>query len=65
MIIEEVKRSLHDALCVVRNFIRDNRVVCGGGSSEIACAVHIQKEADLVSMKLILMDVFVEFRQIS
>jgi len=49
MIIEEVKRSLHDALCVIRNFIRDNRVVCGGGSAEIACAVHIQKEADLIS----------------
>lgn len=49
MIIEEVKRSLHDALCVVRNFIRDNKVVCGGGSAEIACAVHVQKEADLIS----------------
>jgi len=49
MIIEEVKRSLHDALCVIRNFIRDNKVVCGGGSAEIACAIHIQKEADLIS----------------
>jgi len=49
MIVEEVKRSLHDALCVVRNFIRDNKVVCGGGSAEIACAIHVQKEADLIS----------------
>ncbi|CRJ90932.1 hypothetical protein BN1723_008496 [Verticillium longisporum] len=26
MIIDEAKRSLHDALCVVRNLVRDNRV---------------------------------------
>jgi chaperonin GroEL (HSP60 family) len=25
MIIEEAKRSMHDALCVVRNLVRDNR----------------------------------------
>ncbi|XP_037065476.1 T-complex protein 1 subunit epsilon-like [Peromyscus leucopus] len=38
MIIEEAKRSLHHALCVIRNLIRDNRVVYGGGAAEIACA---------------------------
>merc|ERR1711887_529322 len=27
MIIEEIKRSIHDALCIVRNLVRDNRVV--------------------------------------
>merc|ERR1712205_247574 len=32
MIIEETKRSLHDALCVARNLIRNNRIVYGGGS---------------------------------
>jgi len=36
MIVEEAKRSLHDAMCVVRNLITDNRVVYGGGSAEIA-----------------------------
>jgi T-complex protein 1 subunit epsilon len=49
MIVEEVKRSLHDALCVVRNFIRDSRVVYGGGSTEIACSIEINREADLIS----------------
>ena len=29
--IEETKRSLHDALCVARNLVRDNRIVYGGG----------------------------------
>lgn len=31
MIVEEAKRAIHDALCVVRNMIRDSRVVYGGG----------------------------------
>lgn len=49
MIVDEAKRSLHDAMCVVRNLIRDNRVVYGGGSAEIACSLAIAKFADTVS----------------
>jgi T-complex protein 1 subunit epsilon len=49
MIVDEAKRSLHDAMCVVRNLIRDNRVVYGGGSAEIACSLAISKYADTVS----------------
>lgn len=48
MIVEEAKRSLHDAMCVVRNLIRDNRIVYGGGSAEIACALEISSFADTV-----------------
>lgn len=46
MIIEEAKRSLHDALCVIRNLIRDNRVVYGGGAAEISCALAVGQAAD-------------------
>ena len=46
MIIDEAKRSLHDALCVVRNLVRDNRVVYGGGAAEIACSLAVDKAAD-------------------
>ena len=49
MIVEEAKRSLHDAMCVVRNLIRDNRVVYGGGAAEIACSVAVAKHADTVA----------------
>lgn len=41
MIIEEAKRSLHDSLCVLRNLIRDNRVVYGGGSCELSCSIEL------------------------
>ena len=46
MIIEEAKRSLHDSLCMVRNLIRDNRIVYGGGSAEIAASLAITEAAD-------------------
>lgn len=46
MMIEEAKRSIHDALCVVRNLIRDNRIVYGGGAIEIACSVVASEVAD-------------------
>ena len=48
MIVEETKRSLHDALCVARNLVRDNRVVYGGGAAEMACSLAIQGVADTV-----------------
>jgi len=49
MIIDEAKRSLNDAICAVRNLIRDNRIVYGGGAAEISCALEIQKHADEIS----------------
>jgi T-complex protein 1 subunit epsilon len=49
MIVEEAKRSLHDAMCVVRNLIKDNRVVYGGGSAEIACSIAVSQHADTVT----------------
>jgi T-complex protein 1 subunit epsilon len=48
MIIEEAKRSMHDALCAVRNLVRDSRVVYGGGASEVSCALAVGREADKI-----------------
>lgn len=48
MIVDEAHRSLHDAMCVVRNLIKDNRVVYGGGSAEIACSLAVSAFADTV-----------------
>ncbi|GMM53043.1 chaperonin-containing T-complex subunit [Starmerella bacillaris] len=46
MIVEEAKRALHDALCVVRNLVRDRRVVYGGGAAEISAALAVSEKAD-------------------
>merc|ERR1719284_1227035 len=48
MILDEAKRSLHDAICVVRNLVRNNRIVYGGGAAEIACSLKVGEEADKV-----------------
>ena len=46
-IIEEAKRSLHDSMCVIHNLIKDSRVVYGGGSAEIACALAVNKKTTM------------------
>lgn len=51
-IIDEAKRSLHDALCVVRNLVKDNRVVYGGGAAEIACSLAVEEAALKVCLPL-------------
>lgn len=46
MMIEETKRSIHDALCVARNLIRNNSIVYGGGAPEISCSIAVEAAAD-------------------
>ncbi|GFY88192.1 TCP-1/cpn60 chaperonin family protein [Actinidia rufa] len=46
MMIEETKRSIHDALCVARNLIRNNSIVYGGGAAEISCSLAVEAAAD-------------------
>ncbi|KAJ0094380.1 hypothetical protein Patl1_16810 [Pistacia atlantica] len=46
MMIEETKRSVHDALCVARNLIRNNSIVYGGGSAEVSCSIAVEAAAD-------------------
>jgi T-complex protein 1 subunit epsilon len=46
MIVDEAKRCLHDALCVVRNMLRDPKIVYGGGSTEVSCSLYVADKAD-------------------
>ncbi len=45
-IIDEAHRSIHDALCVIRNLIREPRVIVGGGASELSSSIFIKQKAD-------------------
>ncbi|XP_052805177.1 T-complex protein 1 subunit epsilon-like [Mya arenaria] len=49
MIVEEAKRSIHDALCVIRNIVKDERIVYGGGAPEISCSLAVAKAANKIS----------------
>jgi chaperonin GroEL (HSP60 family) len=51
MILDEVKRSLHDALCVARNLVRDNAIVYGGGAAEISCSLAVEVGHWLTGLK--------------
>jgi len=44
-VVDEAERSLHDALCVVRDAIEDAKVVAGGGSSEAETSKQLREYA--------------------
>lgn len=48
---------MHDAICVVRNLVVDNRVVYGGGAADIRCAIAVAKAADEVCFVLSRFDI--------
>jgi T-complex protein 1 subunit alpha len=39
--LEEVERSLHDSLCVIKRVLESNSIVAGGGSVEVALSVYL------------------------
>jgi thermosome len=45
LIIDEVDRALHDALCVVRDIVEDEKIVGGGGAPELEVAIQIRDYA--------------------
>jgi len=47
-ICDEARRCLHDAICVVRNMIKNSNVVGGGGATELACSIAVANEADKI-----------------
>lgn len=51
---------MHDALCVVRNLVKDNRVVYGGGAAEIACSLAVEDAAVKVC-NLLLCFIYIKF----
>ncbi|KAJ4783288.1 T-complex protein 1 subunit alpha [Rhynchospora pubera] len=40
--LDEVERSLHDALCIVKRTLESNAVVAGGGAVESALSVYLE-----------------------
>lgn len=44
-LLEEVHRSVHDALCAVRRTLESGRVVAGGGACEAALSIYLENFA--------------------
>ncbi len=49
--LEEIERSLHDALCVIKRVLESGRVVPGGGAVEAAISVYLEHIADQMSSR--------------
>jgi len=50
-VVDEADRSLHDALCVVRDIVLNPKVVAGGGAPELEVASKMRKWAESLSGK--------------
>ena len=50
-IVNEAERSIHDALCVVRDVIREPRIVAGGGAPELEVASKLRRFAEKLTGK--------------
>ena len=44
-LLDEIDRSLHDSLCVVKRMLESNTLVPGGGAVEAALSVYLQEHA--------------------
>lgn len=42
---DEMERSIHDALCVVKRVLESGSIVCGGGAVEAALSVYLENFA--------------------
>ena len=45
-IVDEAERSVHDALCVVRDIVEEPKIVAGGGSPELEVSRQLKKYAE-------------------
>ena len=50
-LLDEAERSLHDALCVLTETVKETRVICGGGCLEMLMANAIDLEVPKVAGK--------------
>jgi len=48
-IVDEADRSLHDALCVIRDVVQEPKIVAGGGAPEVEVARRLREYAEGVT----------------
>ena len=48
-IVDEAERSIHDALCVIRDVVEEPSIVAGGGAPEVELARRLRRYADTLT----------------
>ena len=51
MMLDEVERSLHDSLCVLKRTLECGYVVAGGGAVEIALGIYLEDFSKTLASK--------------
>ena len=51
IMLDEVHRSLHDALCIVKRTIESSSVIVGGGATDVALSVHLAAFANTLGTR--------------
>lgn len=51
LILEEAKRSIHDAQCVIRCLVKNRALIAGGGAPEIQCSIELSEHAKTLTGK--------------
>jgi len=49
--LDEIERSIHDSLCVVKRVLESNSLVAGGGAVEVALSIYLDDFARTMSTR--------------
>ena len=49
--LDEMERSIHDALCVVKRVLESKKVVPGGGAVEVGASIHLMELAKSITSR--------------
>eukprot|EP00033_Pygsuia_biforma_P003238 GCRY01003550.1.p1 GENE.GCRY01003550.1~~GCRY01003550.1.p1 ORF type:complete len:538 (-),score=119.62 GCRY01003550.1:90-1703(-) len=61
LILEEVERSIHDALCVIRSIVKKKFLICGGSAPEMEVSYQLQNYAKtLIGMESVCVRAYAE-----
>lgn len=48
LVLDEAERSIHDALCVMRSIVKNNKIVSGGGAIEIELSRQLEEYSQVL-----------------
>lgn len=51
LMLEEVERSIHDSLCVIKRTLESGYVVAGGGACEVGLGIYLDDFAKTLGSK--------------
>jgi thermosome len=63
-VVDEAERSMHDALCVVRDVIEDQKMLAGGGAPHMEIAKHLRDFAEAGGKEQLAIEAFADAMEV-